>query len=54
MYMHGGGRGKGKVWLNNMGCTGTETSLESCSHGGWGVVSSWCNGHTTDAGDNSL
>jgi len=44
------GRGSGKVWLYNMGCTGTETSLHSCSHSDWGSVPSWCNIHTSDVG----
>jgi hypothetical protein len=44
------GRGTGKVWLYNMGCAGTENSLESCSHNGWGSVASYCNGHTYDVG----
>ncbi|KAK3750209.1 hypothetical protein QZH41_010161 [Actinostola sp. cb2023] len=28
------GRGSGKVWLAYMRCTGTETSLQRCSHNG--------------------
>jgi hypothetical protein len=44
------GRGTGKVWLNGMGCTGTETSLESCSHSAWGGVSSACRTNQYDAG----
>jgi deleted-in-malignant-brain-tumors protein 1 len=42
------GRGKGKVWLDDMACTGSETTLESCSHRGWGVHD--CGIHTEDAG----
>jgi hypothetical protein len=44
------GRGTGKVWLESMQCAGTETSLGSCTHNGWGSVNSWCNGHTYDVG----
>lgn len=40
------GRGTGKVWLTNMGCSGS--SLRSCSHGGWGNVLSDCSSHTYD------
>lgn len=42
------GRGTGKVWLNWMQCSGTETSLQSCSHDGWGNVAG-CD-HTSDVG----
>jgi hypothetical protein len=48
-YMHYG-RGTGKVWLYNMQCAGTETSLESCTHNEWGSVASYCNSHTYDVG----
>ena len=44
------GRGTGKVWLYNMQCTGSEASLGSCTHNGWGNVYSGCNGHTLDVG----
>jgi len=44
------GRGSGKVWLYNMRCTGTETSLHSCTHDEWGTVPSWCNKHQYDVG----
>lgn len=44
------GRGTGKVWLDDMGCSGSEVSLQSCSHRGWGTVSSHCNTHQYDAG----
>lgn len=40
--------GKGRVWLDNMQCTGViETFLKECPHGGWGNVK--C-GHDRDVG----
>jgi len=30
------GGGFGKVWLDDLNCTGTETSLADCTHNGWG------------------
>ncbi|KAK3741260.1 hypothetical protein QZH41_019958, partial [Actinostola sp. cb2023] len=44
------GQGSGKVWLDDMRCTGTETSLQSCTHNGWGNVRSGCISHTWDVG----
>lgn len=29
------GRATGKVWLNSMDCSGSEASIQSCSHAGW-------------------
>ncbi|XP_031566226.1 deleted in malignant brain tumors 1 protein-like isoform X3 [Actinia tenebrosa] len=43
------GRGEGPVWLDDMACTGSEASLQDCSHPGWEVVNSHCNSHTNDA-----
>ena len=44
------GRGTGKVWLNHIRCSGSESSLASCTHSQWGSVDSRCNGHTRDVG----
>ena len=41
------GQGTGQIFLDNVGCSGTEFSLLSCSHRGVGVHS--C-GHYEDAG----
>ena len=43
----GFGQGTGPIFLDNVGCTGTESSLLSCSHRGIGVHN--C-GHYKDAG----
>ncbi|XP_048579330.1 uncharacterized protein LOC5500862, partial [Nematostella vectensis] len=41
------GPGNGTIWLSNVTCTGAESSLQSCSHSGWGTPS--CD-HATDVG----
>jgi len=28
--------GRGRIWLDQLACTGSESSLSACSHGGWG------------------
>ena len=40
-------RGTGQIWLDKVDCLGSELSLDSCSHSGWGNRN--C-GHSKDAG----
>ena len=41
------GKGEGIIWMDNLDCTGTESSLADCSFSGWGFHR--CN-HNQDAG----
>ena len=40
------GSGSGQVWLDNVGCSGSESTIVNCQHRGWGVED--CN-HSDDA-----
>ena len=41
------GQSSGQIWLDEINCTGTELTIEDCSHNGWGIQD--CS-HGKDAG----
>ena len=42
------GQGSGQIWLANVNCVGTESTIEDCLHRGWGTEG--CTIHYGDAG----
>ena len=48
MYSASFGQGSGSIWLDNVACTGSESTLASCGHLGVGITRS-CS-HSEDAG----
>ena len=41
------GQGSGQIWLDNVNCVGTKSTIEQCSHNGWGINDCF---HFEDAG----
>ena len=41
------GRGSGRIWMDNVLCTGLENSLDECNFNGWGQHNCY---HGEDAG----
>ena len=44
------GGGTGRVWLDDVVCTGDEMNLDDCDHSAWGDIHLSCFGHGNDAG----
>ena len=41
---------KGIIWMNNVACSGTETSIADCGHAGWGKANCFHSGYGNDVG----
>ena len=41
------GQGSGVIWLDDVNCVGNESTIENCTHSGWGIHD--CD-HSEDAG----
>ena len=41
------GNGSGQVWLDDVGCSGSESTIENCPHAGWGVKDCSHNGEAS-------
>ena len=41
------GQGTGRIWRDDVGCSGTESRLSSCSASYWGITNCY---HSDDAG----
>ena len=44
------GEGSGRIWMNEVDCSGLETDLKACQHAGWGVDETCLGGYRNAAG----